>query len=112
MKCYFDDWKEKSKGLSISRTLLWEYDMSKFDWEKMKRVVIERVVERGTIEDIYAMISLYGGIPNVREEIKKLPHLTDKGMAFVSAIFSIKKESLLSYKRKQEREKYLNPLKT
>lgn len=108
MKCYFDDWQKQSKGLSISHTLLWEYDMNSFDWDRMKRVVIERVVERGTIEDIYAMIALYGGIPKVREEIKKLPHLTNRGIAFVTAIFSIKKESLLCYKRRQLREQLLN----
>ncbi|MCB9294044.1 MAG: hypothetical protein H6559_13135 [Lewinellaceae bacterium] len=44
----------------ISRHLLWEYDISTFDFGKSKRVVIERVIERGTLEDWREMIRYYG----------------------------------------------------
>ena len=35
----FDDWKDKSP-LKISSTLLWDYDLSTFDWEKGKLIVV------------------------------------------------------------------------
>lgn len=27
----FSDWRQKSKGLQVSKTLLWEYDLTRFD---------------------------------------------------------------------------------
>ncbi|HQU61047.1 MAG: hypothetical protein KDD02_21115 [Phaeodactylibacter sp.] len=44
----------------ISPHLLWEYDLSSFDFDKSKRIVIERVIERGTLEDWREMIRYYG----------------------------------------------------
>ena len=57
----FDDWKDKSP-LKISSTLLWDYDLSTFDWEKGKLIVVQRIVERGWDNDFYAAIQLYGGL--------------------------------------------------
>lgn len=37
---FFDDWKDKSEGMEISRHLLGEYDLSDFDWQKMRTVVV------------------------------------------------------------------------
>ena len=48
----FDDWKEKSKGAEISPSLLWEYDMSRFDWYAMRTVVMQRVIEQGLDEGL------------------------------------------------------------
>lgn len=36
----FDDWKEKSKVTKIYPSLLWEYDMSCFDWYAMRTVMV------------------------------------------------------------------------
>ena len=42
--------------------LLWEYNLSTFDFEKSKKVVIERIIERGRLEDWQWMVNRYGGI--------------------------------------------------
>jgi len=47
----FNNWEEKSKGLSISKRLLWEYDPSKIDWFRMKYIVVTRIIERGWMND-------------------------------------------------------------
>lgn len=44
----------------ISPHLLWEYDLSAFDFDRSRRVVIERVIGRGTLEDWREMVWYYG----------------------------------------------------
>ncbi len=104
----FNNWEEKSTGLSISKKLLWEYDPSTIDWFRMKHIVVTRVIERGWMNDFYAAIRLYGGMDNFKQIIKELPYLSDKDMDFVCKIFELKKEELLCYTRKQLRMKHLN----
>lgn len=106
----FDDWKERDMQKGILKSLLWEYDLTNFDWENMKTVVMQRVIERGWLDDFYAAIKLYGGIDNVREIIKDIPVLSPKDMSFVCQIFNIKKEELKCYTRKRLREQLLNSL--
>jgi len=104
----FDDWKEKSKDASISPSLFWEYNLSNFDWDYMRTLVVGRVIERGRPDDFYAAIRLYGGLESFRKIIKDVPELSDIDMAFVCLYFDLKKEELRCYTRKQLREKLLN----
>lgn len=104
----FGDWRQKSKGLKISETLLWEYDMTRFDWQRFRTIVMQRVVERGTMEDFYAAIRLYGGIAKVKEIIRDIPALSDIDTNFVCSVFGLKKEELRCYTRKLSRERLLN----
>jgi len=93
----FDDWKDKSP-LKISSTLLWDYDLSTFDWEKGKLIVVQRIVERGWDNDFYAAIEI----------VKQVPYLNERDMNFVSKAFLIDLNDLQCYKNKQYREQLLN----
>jgi hypothetical protein len=104
---FFDDWKEKSVGLKVSERLLWEYDLSRIDWNDMRTVVVQRVIERGSLEDFYAAIRLYDGIENLKAIIKEIPILSDRNMNFVINVFHLKKEELKCSTFKQLREKRL-----
>jgi len=104
----FDDWRKKSISEGISKNLLWEYDLSKFDWDDMQVVVMQRVIERGRMDDFYAAIKIYGGIDNVRRIIKNIPILSPKDINFVCITFDLKKEELKCYTKAQLREQLLN----
>jgi uncharacterized protein (UPF0128 family) len=104
----FDNWEQYSNDAEISKTLLWEYDLSNFDWNGMRTVVMQRVIERGWFEDFYAAIKQYDGLANVREIIKEIPSLSPIDIAFVCAVFDLEKEELRCYTRRQLREKRLN----
>ncbi|KAA6351133.1 hypothetical protein EZS27_001559 [termite gut metagenome] len=104
----FDNWEQHSKDAEISKTLLWEYDLSNFDWSNMRTVVMQRVIERGWIEDFYAAIKKYGGLNNVREIIKEIPSLSPIDIAFVCVVFELEKKELRCYTRKRLQEKLLN----
>lgn len=78
---FFDNYKQH-KTARIRESLLWEYDLSRFDWQAMRLIVVQRVVERGRMEDFYALLNMYG-IEGVRESIKEIPVMSPKDMSFV-----------------------------
>ena len=96
---FFDNYKQH-KTARIRESLLWEYDLSRFDWQAMRLIVVQRVVERGRMEDFYALLNMYG-IEGVRESIKEIPVMSPKDMSFVCSVFDIKKEELKCYLRRQ-----------
>ena len=100
----FDEYKTYTGDSSISPSLLWEYDLSHFDWWKSRKIVVQRVIERGWLKDFYAAFNLYGGIEGFREIIKELPSLSPRDMNFVCIVFNLEKEELKCYTRKLSRE--------
>ncbi len=96
---FFDNYKN-FKNADIRPSLLWEYDLSQFDWTTMKDIVVQRVVERGRLSDFYAAINLYGKKSFI-DGIKNIPYLNEKDSAFVCTVFGIKKNQLKCFKHKQ-----------
>ena len=103
----FDDYK-KYGACSVSPSLLWEYDLSDFDWWKSRKIVVQRILERGWLEDYYTGFNLYGGIEGFREIIKEIPFLSPRDMNFACIVLDLKKEDLKCYTRKLSRERLLN----
>lgn len=103
------DWMTH-KNEVVNKAILWEYDVDSpsWDWQKMKRIVVQRVIEYGRLQDWYAMFQMYGGHNNVRSIILEIPYLTPKSMAFVCVLFDIKKDDLKCYKREQSRKRLLS----
>lgn len=91
---------DKNTTVKLRSSLLWEYDLEEFDWDAMKNIVIQRVIERGRLEDFQAIIQQYG-LDGVKEAIKQIPNLNKKDFAFVCAVFGIEKEELKCYTHKQ-----------
>jgi hypothetical protein len=91
---------EKHPDAKLDTSLLWEYDLSGFDYAQMRNIVVQRVVERGWPDDWYAILNLYGE-DGVKKAIKEIPYLNDKDMNFVSVAFEIPLSELKCYKRKQ-----------
>lgn len=98
----------KAGGHKLNDALLWEYDMSTFNWQTSKKLVVQRVVELGDLEDFYAAFDLYGGIGGFREILKSVPYLNDLDMNFVCNIFNLKKEELKCYKKKLSNQEHWN----
>lgn len=89
---------EKYNNANIDKRLLWEFNVDDdFEWQNMKHLVAQRVIEQGKIEDFYALFKIYGGIEEVKNIIKEIDFLNKKDMNFVSVIFNIKKENLKCY---------------
>lgn len=103
---YFDKYKEHPEA-KINPSLLWEYDLAKFDYQQMRNVVVQRVVEQGWPEDWYAALNMYGE-EGMKKIIKDLPYLNDKDMHFVSVLFEIPLSELKCNTRKQSRQSHWN----
>ena len=90
---------------TIRTSLFWEYDMNRFDWQKMRNIVVQRVLERGRKDDYYAMLNLYG-LDGVQEALRSIPYMSDKDMNFACHTFDLKKEELRCYKLKHSRQQH------
>ena len=109
----FQDWKERIKeNPQVFKGLLWDVNTSNMtdqDWQDMKLLVVQRVIELGDENDYYAIFKLYGGPKGVRDIIKQIRSaFSPKNEAFVRTIFNLKKEDLICYERKRLREIHLN----
>ena len=98
---------EKHPDAKVNPNLLWEYDLSDFDFQQMKSVVIQRVIERGWPDDWYVMLNLYGE-KEVAETIKVIPYLNDRDINFVSKVFRIPLSKMKCCKKKQSRQAHWN----
>jgi hypothetical protein len=103
---FFDNYKSHQKS-QVRESLLWEYDMNQFDWENMQILVVQRVIERGRMDDFYAILNRYGPT-GVREAIKQIPYLNPKDLSFVCSVFKIKKETLKCYTKQQSTIQHWN----
>jgi len=96
---YLSDYK-KHLDAKINPSLLWEYDLSDFDFQQMRNVVVHRVIERGWPNDWWAALNLYGE-KGMKDAIKSIPHLNDKDMNFVSKAFNIPFSKMKCYESKK-----------
>jgi hypothetical protein len=96
---FFDDYKVHQNS-KVRHTLLWEYEMDRFNWEEMRVVVVQRVIERGRMEDFYAILNLYG-LMGVKDAISRITYLNPRDLSFVCSVFNLKKESLKCYTNQQ-----------
>jgi len=105
----FQDWKTKIKdNPQIRPHLLWDMNPAKIDYQKMKSIVVQRVIERGDRDDFYTIFQLYGGPEGVREIVKKHCDFYDpRDEALARALFDLKKKDLECYKRRRLRKKRL-----
>lgn len=103
---FFDDYKSYPES-KINPSLLWEYDLTNFDFKQMRQVVVQRVIERGWKQDWYAMLNLYGE-DGIKDAIKKLTYLNDKDLNFVSLVFQIPLSEMKCCEQKQSQTIHWN----
>jgi hypothetical protein len=103
---YFNDYKEHSEA-RINPSLLWEYNLENFDYQQMRNVVVQRVVERGWPDDWYAALNMYG-IEGMKAAIKEIAYLNAKDMNFVSKLFEIPLSEMKCYIKKQSQQAHWN----
>ena len=95
----FEDY-HNHRNAEVRPSLLWEYDLEKFDWQQMRNEVVQRVLERGRMDDFYAILNLYG-MEGVKAALREIPYMNDKDMNFACVAFDLRKEELKCYTKKQ-----------
>jgi len=105
---WFGDW-QRHTDCKLSKALLWDVgELNEFDFEKGKNQVLQRVLERGTTEDFYAAINLYGGLDNFKESLKEVYYLSSQSINFIEQFFNIPKTELRCYIHAQSRAELLS----
>ncbi len=103
---FFSDYKQHSTA-RVRTSLFWEYDMERFDWFKLRNIVVQRVLERGRIDDMYAILNMYG-VEGVKQAFCEIPYMNAKDMNFVCTFFDLHKEDLKCYVKKQLKPQHWN----
>ena len=80
----------------FSPNLFWDADPAELDFSKHRKYVIQRVLERGTLEDMRHMFSMYGVATS-----KTLRSLDPVSFSFIVNLSGQPKESFRCYTLKQ-----------
>ena len=84
----------------FSENLFWDADPADLDFSKHMKYVVQRVLERGTLDDIRHMFSMYG-FDNVVATSKTLRSLDPVSFSFIVNLSGQPKESFRCYTLKQ-----------
>ncbi|MCF6184119.1 MAG: hypothetical protein L3J56_05760 [Bacteroidales bacterium] len=99
--------KSSIKIENFSEHLFWDVDRTKLDFEKNKRLIIERAFTRGDIADIKIVITYYG-LNTIKEEIIKAGFLDKKTLNWVSLFLDIPKTKFRCYTKIQSKTAHWN----
>ena len=77
---------------SLSRRLFWDVDPETIDDRAHSRYVIQRVLERGSLEDIRATVAHYT-LPFMISEAQQIRSLDPVTLAFAACLGNVKEET-------------------
>ena len=92
---------------NISKHLFWDINTDLSDKEKNKTIIIERVINRGDINDVKIIISEYG-LDTIKQEIVNAGFLDKKTLNWVSLFLNIPKTKFRCYKKTQSKQVHWN----
>jgi len=98
-----DMYMGKKTAMNIREQLFWDIDKQNFDAEKNKTLIIERVLNYGTLSEFKSMLNFYG-YETIRQELKRVGYLEPKTLVFVTSFFNINKNMLRCYTKKQSNQ--------
>ena len=87
--------------------LFWDTDIDKIDYNKNARFVIQRVIQKGSIDDWITIKDFYG-FKLIKKEILLMRDLDAKTLNFFSVIFGVKKKNFRCYSIQQSIPKHFN----
>jgi hypothetical protein len=73
---------------SLSKHLFWDVDRSALDFDKNEKIIIQRVLEYGLLED-WRIIKEYYGLPRIIEIVKTFRTLEPSALSFVASLANI-----------------------
>lgn len=93
--------------MQLPKRLFWDIDPSTLDWHKNARFIIQRVIQRGSIEEWKVLKDVYG-LPFIKNEILKIRTLDPKTFHFFAAYFDIQKTDFRCFTTRQSIPKHFN----
>ncbi len=85
----------------------WDVDLSKLDDIKSKRLIIERVINFGSLREINLLIQHYGK-KTITDVLCQVSYIEPKTLNFINRLFNIPKNSFKCYTGKPSKPHYWN----
>lgn len=93
--------------LPLRKELFWDIDFNKLNSDTHKRIIIERVLSLGNLNEFYFLLKTYNKKALV-SVILQIGYLDPKTMSFVVSFFNISKNRLKCYTQKQSTAPHWN----
>ena len=87
------DERIKSEKFPFSKYIFWDSSVGHIDLNKHKRYVIERVLTRGFLEDVYMLTKLFSQ-KEIQQALRKSKELDPKTINFCSQYFNFPKSEM------------------
>ncbi len=91
--------------MTLPPYLFWDTDLSTLDFQEHARFVIQRVIQKGSIND-WITIKRFYGLPLIKQEILQMRTLDTKTLHFFSVYFNIPKSKFRCYITQQSTPKH------
>jgi len=89
----------------LTPSLFWDVDASRFDVQKGMRLVLQRVLSRGTLRDLRMLRRIYS-TPAIRAVVLEIRDWEPKVLNFVSVWLDIPKEEFACCASRHSRPKH------
>ena len=93
--------------LNLRPELFWDVDFSKLDVGKSKRLIIDRVLSLGTLNEFKAILEVYGK-DLIKDEVQNIGYFDDKTFEFIIDYFGIEKHKMKCYIKKRSGQVHWN----
>lgn len=99
---FLADYREHSQA-HLDTFLLWDFDLKEgIKWEEWRSIIIERVVNFGSVDDWYCILNTYG-LERLREEVLRNQWLIfHRGL--ISVMLDLPKEKISCYTLEQSNQ--------
>jgi hypothetical protein len=84
--------------LPLRKELFWDIDFNQLNVDAHKRLIIERIISLGNLDEFYFILNTYN-TQTLVNVILQLGYLDPKTMSFVISHFNISKNKLKCYTR-------------
>jgi hypothetical protein len=87
----------------LQKRIFWDVDFNKIDYQKSYHFVIERVFERGDVEDVRQVRKFYGD-ELIQSTLKNAKWIRYDIFVFVKNLFDLKPQDFRCYTQRQSTE--------
>lgn len=83
-------------GMTLPTYAFWDVDREKLDLEKDKNFIISRMFERAKLDDVFAIVALYGR-GTAASVLKRNKYLNRQGVYLAHAVLGIPLQNFKAY---------------
>lgn len=91
--------------MDLPSYLFWDIELDSLDFEENARFIIQRVIERGNLNE-WKTIKQYYGVSKIKKEILLMRNLEEKTLSFFAAYFNLNKAEFRCYTMQQSIQKH------